>query len=53
MYKVILAVLFLLTLLPGCAIRGGGVTLDMPGVEVGIEGGSAHCPPGQAKKGNC
>jgi hypothetical protein len=34
--------------LAGCAVYtpGGAIVIDPPG-------GGGHCPPGQAKKGNC
>lgn len=37
--------------LAGCEIRGPSVKVKPPVIEV--EGGGKHCPPGQAKKGNC
>ncbi|WP_175453092.1 hypothetical protein [Microbulbifer yueqingensis] len=42
--------------LNGCTVVGPGVELKpakvkLPGVIVG--GSQRHCPPGQAKKGNC
>ena len=36
------------SLASGCAVK-----VKSPGVEVGLSGGSIHCPPGQAKKGRC
>ena len=50
------ALLFTLTLsavLSGCAVYtpGGSVVIDPAGYP--SSGGSGHCPPGQAKKGNC
>ena len=45
----IIAVLSFIAL-SACTVRGPSVSLDVPGVKV-IGGG--HCPPGQAKKGNC
>ncbi|MGD8569016.1 MAG: hypothetical protein PVJ39_13090 [Gammaproteobacteria bacterium] len=51
--KSILAVLLLLLLASGCTVRGPSVKMEVPGVEIGVVGGATHCPPGQAKKGNC
>jgi hypothetical protein len=50
--KTLVSLLAISLLLAGCAIHtpGGSVVLD-PGVRSG--GGGVHCPPGQAKKGNC
>lgn len=47
---VILAALFSAS---GCTIKANGVKVKSPGIEVGLSGGAIHCPPGQAKKGNC
>lgn len=47
------AVLFSLS---GCEIRGPSIRIKPP-VEIVVDGkdgkGAKHCPPGQAKKGNC
>lgn len=51
--KSIAAVFLFLVLATGCTVRGPSVKMDVPGVEIGVVGGGAHCPPGQAKKGNC
>jgi len=51
--KGFIAVLMLVMLITGCAIRGAGVKVDLPGVEIGLKDGGIHCPPGQAKKGRC
>ena len=58
--KTIKAVMILLTIsLFGCEIVGPSVKVSGPKVKVDdsiikVEGGShRHCPPGQAKKGNC
>jgi hypothetical protein len=52
--KTTLAALALLTALSGCAIYtpAGSVVIDPVGT-VGQGGNGKHCPPGQAKKGNC
>lgn len=49
--KTLVSLLAIALLLAGCAVYtpGGSVVLD-PGVK---SGGGGHCPPGQAKKGNC
>lgn len=47
----LLLVVTTLTLVSGCVLRGPEVRVKAPQVEVGAQGG--HCPPGQAKKGNC
>jgi hypothetical protein len=36
-------------LLTGCSLRLPGVAIDIGDVDDGPH----HCPPGQAKKGNC
>jgi len=49
-----LAVVLCVMLVPtltACEIRGPSVKLKPAVIEV--EGGGSHCPPGQAKKGNC
>ena len=46
-------VLILAALSGGCTIKTNGVKVKSPGIEVGLSGGAIHCPPGQAKKGNC
>ena len=53
MYKSIATVLILAALASGCAFKAHGVKIKAPAVEVGLSGGAVHCPPGQAKKGNC
>lgn len=53
MIKVIIALSLFMIFTTGCAVRHGELKLDMPGVEVGMHDGNGHCPPGQAKKGNC
>ena len=40
-------------LITGCTIKAPGVKVQAPGVEVSVTNGNVHCPPGQAKKGNC
>lgn len=37
-------------LMTGCSLRLPGIGIDIGG---GGGGGPHHCPPGQAKKGNC
>ena len=49
----VVVVLILAALASGCTIKAQGVKVKSPGVEIGLSGGSGHCPPGQAKKGNC
>jgi hypothetical protein len=39
-------------LISGCSLRLPGIGVDVGGGG-GSHGGSSHCPPGQAKKGNC
>ncbi|MGV8843359.1 MAG: hypothetical protein ACOH2I_08975 [Pseudomonas sp.] len=39
-------------LISGCSLRLPGIGVDI-GNGGGGHGGSSHCPPGQAKKGNC
>lgn len=39
-------------LISGCSLRLPGIGVDVGGGGGG-HGGSSHCPPGQAKKGNC
>ncbi|MES3040893.1 MAG: hypothetical protein V4730_07060 [Pseudomonadota bacterium] len=48
--KSLFAVIMLSVVLSGCAIYtpSGAVIIDPVG-----SGGNGHCPPGQAKKGNC
>lgn len=48
--KTLVSLLAIALLLAGCAIHtpGGSVVLDP-----GVKSGGGHCPPGQAKKGNC
>ena len=45
--------LMVMMLTAACTVRGPSVKVRVPGVEVGVEGNSTHCPPGQAKKGRC
>lgn len=49
-----LAIVLCVMLVPtltACEIRGPSVKLKP--VVIDVEGGGSHCPPGQAKKGNC
>ncbi|WP_178091838.1 hypothetical protein [Pseudomonas sp. 8AS] len=39
-------------LMTGCSLRLPGIGIDIGGGGGG-GGGPHHCPPGQAKKGNC
>jgi hypothetical protein len=39
-------------LMTGCSLRLPGVGIDIGDGGGGGQGGN-HCPPGQAKKGNC
>ena len=48
-----ITVLIVVALTTGCTIRAPGVKVEAPGVEVSLQKGNVHCPPGQAKKGNC
>ncbi len=48
--SVFIGVAFLLTL-GGCEVTGPKVKVGVP-IAVKVEG-AKHCPPGQAKKGNC
>lgn len=48
---VFFGVVFLLTI-GGCEVTGPKVKVRAP-IGVQIEGAGHHCPPGQAKKGNC
>jgi hypothetical protein len=48
----IMAVVFAGLLISGCSLRLPGIGIDI-GDHGGGGGGSSHCPPGQAKKGNC
>lgn len=41
----------LIGFLSACEISGPKIKI--PGVVIKTTGGSGHCPPGQAKKGNC
>jgi len=53
--KSLVLVLLIAASLSGCA--SGSLQLSTPGAVVGVStgggGGAVHCPPGQAKKGNC
>ncbi|MBU2330475.1 MAG: hypothetical protein KJ881_00070 [Gammaproteobacteria bacterium] len=43
----LLVVVLAVLLMSGCSLR-------LPGIDIGDGGGGPpHCPPGQAKKGNC
>ncbi|EXF42595.1 hypothetical protein BAY1663_04995 [Pseudomonas sp. BAY1663] len=42
------ALVFAALLVTGCSLRLPGI-----GIDIGDVGGPPHCPPGQAKKGNC
>jgi len=53
MLKTTVAVLILAALASGCTFKAQGVRVKSPGIEVGLSGAPGHCPPGQAKKGNC
>jgi hypothetical protein len=45
----IMAVVLAGLLISGCSLRLPGI-----GIDIGDNGGGpSHCPPGQAKKGNC
>ncbi|CAM5609484.1 MAG: hypothetical protein OZ926_08765 [Pseudomonas sp.] len=46
----VLAVALAALLMSGCSLRLPGIGIDIG--DVG-HGGPPHCPPGQAKKGNC
>ena len=37
----------------GPSIKVKGPKVEIPGVEIGVQGGGKFCPPGQAKKGRC
>lgn len=47
-----LAVVLAALLMTGCSLRLPGVGIDIGGGGGGGHSGK-HCPPGQAKKGNC
>lgn len=55
--KNILSVLVLSTIfLTGCEVIGPRLKVEPPKIKVDgieVEGSQKHCPPGQAKKGNC
>lgn len=51
--KSVFVVVLLATLAVGCTVNPHGVKVKSPSLEIGLSGGSGHCPPGQAKKGNC
>jgi hypothetical protein len=51
--KSVIAIMMIMLLIAGCTFNGAGVKIKAPVVEVGLSGGSIHCPPGQAKKGRC
>jgi len=53
MSKPIIAVLIFAALVGGCTFKAQGVKVKSPGIEIGLSGAPGHCPPGQAKKGNC
>ncbi|WP_158491116.1 hypothetical protein [Pseudomonas stutzeri] len=46
-----MAVVLAAFLMTGCSLRLPGVGIDIG--DSGGHGGGTHCPPGQAKKGNC
>lgn len=37
----------------GPSVKVKGPKVEIPGVEIGVQGGGKFCPPGQAKKGRC
>lgn len=47
------AVVLAALLMTGCSLRLPGVGVDIGGGGGGGGHGGNHCPPGQAKKGNC
>ncbi|MDP3977792.1 MAG: hypothetical protein Q8P85_07325 [Pseudomonas sp.] len=47
----IMAVVLASLLISGCSLRLPGIGIDIG--DNGGAGGPPHCPPGQAKKGNC
>lgn len=47
------AVLLAALLMTGCSLRLPGIGVDVGGGGGGGAHGGKHCPPGQAKKGNC
>ena len=47
----IMAVVLAGLLISGCSLRLPGIGIDIG--DNGGGGGPSHCPPGQAKKGNC
>ena len=51
--KQVITLLVLAALSSGCTLKTNGVKIKSPGIEVELNSGSGHCPPGQAKKGNC
>lgn len=46
---IVLFPLFATVLVAGCSITAR----IPPPVEIKVDGGGGHCPPGQAKKGRC
>jgi len=60
MIKIAMGILLIVALNTACTVTGGNLKVRVPGVDIGLEGsggggggGGYHCPPGQAKKGNC
>ena len=47
------AVVLTALLMTGCSLRLPGIGVDVGGGGGGGGHGGSHCPPGQAKKGNC
>ena len=45
-----ITVLMLAALTTGCTVKGPSVKVAVPGVEVGIQSGNVHCPPGQGQR---
>lgn len=51
--KSLFVLLLIGSLSSGCTVHSNGVKVKSPGLEIGLSGAPGHCPPGQAKKGNC
>jgi len=49
----IFVVLLIAAFSTGCTVHANGVKVKSPSLEIGLSSGPGHCPPGQAKKGNC
>lgn len=47
------AVVLAALLMSGCSLRLPGIGIDVGDGGGGGSHGGKHCPPGQAKKGNC